>query len=418
MKLRLTVAAAAAAFSFMVSASVAAVPPVPMAPENVPLKVSADQTPQKIQVKSAFLVPTNEKIGAWHNGLWCSESAALYYNDKLGSEVLQDFGRMVRLELEGAGYPKLEESAFQEGMSGSAAEYQLAATMTNVAVNLCGTYREVEGGIWIRMRWELYSPRERRVVYSVVTEGAMRSDRKSADTGELMRGAIAVSARNLMAERGFMEQATRPAQSASTSAEQPVMRVVHRVTPGRSLPDRVMQMQSAVVTLYSGAGSGSGFYIDPVGYLLTSQHVVGDAKFVKVKLANGKELLGEVVRSARARDVALIKTEPVALAVFELSGGTPLVGAEVLAFGSPLGEANSSSVTRGILSSVREVDHLRWIQSDVKILPGSSGGPLVGPGSGVVGIATGGLAGGMAGINYFVPIDEAISELRLGFAGE
>jgi hypothetical protein len=414
----MAVLAVAAGFSFMGSASFAAMPSVPTAPQNVPIKVAADQTPQRIQVKSAFLVPTNEKIGSWHSGLWCSDSRPLYYSDKLGSEVLQDFGRIVRRELEGAGYPKQEESAFQEGMAASAAEYQLAATMTSLAMNLCGAYREAEGGIWIKLRWELFSPRERRVVYSVVTEGAMRSDSKSADTEELMRGALAAAVRNLLADRGFMEQATRPAQSASTSADQPVLRVVHKLTPGRSLSDRVLQMQSAVVTLYGGAGTGSGFYIDPAGYLLTSQHVVGDAKYLKVKLASGKELLGEVVRSSRARDVALIKTEPVALAVFEMSAGTPLVGAEVLAFGSPLGEANSSSVTRGVLSAVREMDHLRWIQSDVKILPGSSGGPLVGPSAGVVGIATAGLAAGMAGINYFVPVDEAISELRLGFVGE
>jgi serine protease Do len=418
MKMRVGVKAAALALSFVVSASFAALTPVPGAPENVPIKVSADQTPQRIQVKSAYVVPTNERIGAWHEGLWCSETKSLYYSERLGSEVLQDFGRIVRRELEGAGYPKQEESAFQDSMAASAAEYQLAATMTAVAMNLCGTYREAEGGVWIKLRWELFSPRERRVVYSAVTEGAMRSDRKNADTEGLMRGAITAAARNLLAERGFVEQATRPAQSAAANPEQPVLRIVRRVTPGRSLADRLLPMQSAVVTLYSGAGSGSGFYIDPSGYLLTSQHVVGDAKFVKVKLASGKELLGEVVRSARARDVALVKTEPVALAVFELSAGTPAVGVEVLALGSPLGEANSSSVTRGILSAVREVDRVRWIQSDVKILPGSSGGPLVGPSSGVVGIATSGLAAGMAGINYFVPVDEAISELRLGFVGE
>ena len=146
-------------------------------------------------------------------------------------------------------------------------------------------------------------------------------------------------------------------------------------------------------------------------HLLTNQHVVGDAKFVKVRLAAGRELLGEVLRSASLRDVALVKTDSVALAPLEMAVGEPRAGDDIYVFGSPLGDAYSSSVTRGIVSGMREVDRQRWVQSDVRVLPGSSGGPLVAGSGAVIGIA----ARGIAGLNLFIPIAEALSALQIEF---
>ncbi|HEX5682687.1 MAG TPA: S1C family serine protease [Ideonella sp.] len=409
----------AMAMAMTAIAQAASVPPVPNAPENVSIKMTVGQAAQSIQVKNLVTAATNEPIGVWATGPWCAPNTTLFFTHKYAGGMLQDFPRIVRRELEAAGYPTFKESVFQSSMPSAAAEYELAATLTNISMNVCGTYYDLEGGMWIRLAWELFSPRERQVVFSAVTEGAMRSDTKSKSNGdELTQGAIALAARNLLADPAFVEQATRRAQFASATTDQPVLRIARRSRSLVKAADLAPQMQSAVATLFSGAASGSGFYIDPAGYLLTNQHVVGDAKFVKVKLASGKDLLGEVIRSAALRDVALVKTDPVSLAVFEMAPTTPNVGIEVFALGSPLGEANSSSVTRGVLSAVREIEHLRWLQSDVRVLPGSSGGPLVGPNGSVIGIAASGIAGGIAGINYFVPIEDAIAALRLGFVGE
>lgn len=170
-----------------------------------------------------------------------------------------------------------------------------------------------------------------------------------------------------------------------------------------------------MATIFSGAGSGSGFFVSADGYLLTSQHVVGDAKFVKVKIGSGRELLGEVLRSDAGRDVALVKTEAVALTAMEIASDEPHAGAEVYALGSPLGQQLAGTVTHGVFSSTREFNGHRWLQSDVRILPGSSGGPLLGADGSVIGIATLVVDEGLAGINFFVPISEAMSVLKIGF---
>jgi S1-C subfamily serine protease len=85
-------------------------------------------------------------------------------------------------------------------------------------------------------------------------------------------------------------------------------------------------------------------------------------------------------------------------------------GSEVYAIGSPLKEELSGTVTKGIISGYREIVGLKWIQSDVPISPGNSGGPLVDSKGRIVGISTAGYqyGGSQVGINLFIPIEEAL----------
>jgi S1-C subfamily serine protease len=174
----------------------------------------------------------------------------------------------------------------------------------------------------------------------------------------------------------------------------------------------VPMLQAAVVTISTGRGTGSGFFVSD-GHVITNQHVVGDFKFVKVRLASGREIPGEVLRSDRKRDVALIKTEPIGAKSLGIRLTEPNVGEDLYAIGSPLGEKFSGTMTKGILSGHRIMNEQRWIQSDVAILPGNSGGPLLDTSGRVVGISCLALASGMANLNLFIPIGEAMSKLDL-----
>lgn len=384
------------------------------APSNEPVVLKSGTTGQKIVARKFFARATNEKMGVGQRGLFCSGSELLLFTQEAAAYAMQNIGIIVRRELDQAGYPGVTDSVFDSAADADI-EYELGATLIDMQLNVCGEKPEYKGSAWLNLEWELYSPRERRVVWRGTHAG-------SHNTGsgphqrlpELYRAAIVAAARNLLADPGFVENASRRAQGQQI-VEQPLLRIATRSTGSTTAQERMPQLQSAVVTVFSGAGQGSGFYFNAEGYLLTNQHVVGDAKFLKIKLANGRELLGEVLRSSAARDVALIKTEPVALATLELTPVEPAVGDEVLALGSPLGESLATSLTRGILSGSRQIKEQRWLQSDVRILPGSSGGPLLGKSGAVVGIAAAGVAGGLAGVNFFVPIQEALSSLRLDF---
>ena len=191
------------------------------------------------------------------------------------------------------------------------------------------------------------------------------------------------------------------------------------LTTGQAFSGRVTQnaptMLSAVVTIESGHGTGTGFYISQEGYLLTNQHVVGDAKFVRIRLAGGRSVVGEVLRTDTARDVALVRADPVTSSVLSPRRGEARVGEEVYLLGSPFGDALSGSMTRGIVSSRRVFDGIAFLQSDVAVNPGNSGGPLLDSDGSVLGLAQIDVRGAK-GIALFIPIEEALDKLSLTLA--
>jgi S1-C subfamily serine protease len=141
---------------------------------------------------------------------------------------------------------------------------------------------------------------------------------------------------------------------------------------------------------------------------------VGESRFVKVKLTTGRELVGEVIRSDKIRDVALLKTEPVSITPIALRRGDLNIGEDVYAVGSPLSHEFNTTLTKGILSGYRDIEHKKYLQSDVAILPGNSGGPLLDSSGSVIGITVGGvIKKGFSGMNFFIPVSDALSKLRV-----
>lgn len=400
-------------------AAAADLPRTRTAPAGQALSVVGRENLQRLSIRRIGSRPTQEKVGTISTAFFCGAPRDIRFNDEFAKLVLRDAVPFVRRELTAAGYPQPLESAFNgAGADPEPVEYEMGITLVDVEAYLCGSGTEVEGSLWARLRWELFSPRERRVVFSVETEGSAEaaSGQRKAIV-DLTHATITSAARNLLALPAFADNATRRAAPRVNSGDQTALPLARRSASQQSAAEAMPALQSAVVTVFAGQGSGSGFYIHREGWLLTNQHVVGDARFVKVKLASGRELAGEVVRSAAARDVALIKTEPVALATFEVAATEAAPGDDVYVLGSPLGESLASTVTRGVLSASREVREMRWLQSDVKVAPGSSGGPMVNRYGAVVGLTSRGLGEGSAGINFFVPIADALKTLKIDYLG-
>jgi serine protease Do len=160
-------------------------------------------------------------------------------------------------------------------------------------------------------------------------------------------------------------------------------------------------------------GAGSGFVIDPAGYVVTNNHVVGNASKVVVSLQDGSELTARVVGTDELTDLALLKVEPRAplVAVPWGASATARVGSWVLAAGNPFGLGGT--VTAGIISARgREIGagpFDDFIQTDAAINPGNSGGPLFNPAGEVIGINTAiySPSGASAGIGFATPSDLA-----------
>jgi serine protease Do len=158
---------------------------------------------------------------------------------------------------------------------------------------------------------------------------------------------------------------------------------------------------------------GSGFIINKDGYVLTNNHVVGDATEIKVKLSDGREFTAKVVGKDPPTDVALIKLEkaPHDLPTVALGDSDALEqGDFVLALGNPFGLAGSASF--GMVSakarSLQNGPFDDFIQTDAAINPGNSGGPLFNMKGEVVGINTAIVSPQIGqGIGFAVPISLA-----------
>lgn len=156
-------------------------------------------------------------------------------------------------------------------------------------------------------------------------------------------------------------------------------------------------------------GQGSGFIIDPAGFVVTNNHVVGEADRVTVELSDGRQLPARVVGADPKTDIALLKIEAgVQLPTVPWGNSDTLrVGEPVLAMGNPFGLGGSA--TAGIVSArgrqIGAGPYDDFIQTDASINPGNSGGPLFNTQGEVVGVNTAILSpsGGNIGIGFAVP---------------
>lgn len=158
-------------------------------------------------------------------------------------------------------------------------------------------------------------------------------------------------------------------------------------------------------------GVGSGFIISADGFILTNHHVVDGADSIIVTMPDKRELTAKLIGSDQRTDVALVKVEAKDLPSLAVGDPQKLrVGEWVVAIGSPFGLENS--VTAGIVSAKgRDTgDYLPFIQTDVAVNPGNSGGPLLNLRGEAIGINSQiySRTGGFMGISFAIPIDEAM----------
>lgn len=163
-----------------------------------------------------------------------------------------------------------------------------------------------------------------------------------------------------------------------------------------------------------GTAMGTGFLISDDGYLLTNHHVIDGAEEVKVRLSDRREFSATVVGSDAESDVAVLKIEASGLPMLRFGNAAAVKpGQWAVAIGSPFGF--EQSVTAGIVSAVQRSNpyanqrYVPFIQTDVPINRGNSGGPLLNVSGEVIGINSQifSNSGGYMGVSFAIPIDVA-----------
>lgn len=400
--------------------AVTALTPVKAHDQGLTVKLAVDP------LKVALL--QGDEMGNVSVGGFCLGSRPLTASEAF----IKNYGRFIASvatqALKKNGYPLASDSkanAFDTEQA-AAPDFRLGGVLQSLRMEICESGNTTEGWIHARIEWALYSEKAKRVVFQRSTEGLAFSKDKLPDFSNI---AYTMSLENFLAAPEVMAalKAAPPVVAAAPAAAASAAGAAS-AAPAAAAPAGALQLagaapatggaqknqaklRAAVVTLNTASGSGSGFYIDRAGYLLTNFHVVSGSRYVKVTLLNGDKLVAEVVKLSERDDVALLKSVAIDFEPLAVRPDTLEVGEEVYAIGTPLGVL-TSTMTRGVLSADRTTQGVRMLQSDAAVTFGSSGGPLLDGEGRVIGITTGGVRG-EKGFNFFIPIQDALRSVNV-----
>jgi serine protease Do len=411
MKIRCKTSAALAACGllFALAAHAAGEPAAPASAADA--AVPADK-PKIEYAKVRTQILAGDSIGFIELGWFCNGKTEIKAPDRI-EDVLNSFTELAFKKVSrtlGLSLAQREVSAFDTGAP-SDADYRLGGTVLSVDNKICTYSNNVKGSIKVEIKWDLFSTKQQRVVLSrTVTASYARDSFETTSPRDFQVNGFAAALTAFFADAD-VKQALAGVPPAAPVASLPALHLPGGSFVAGSTLQKTDALKAAVVTISSDSGSGSGFYVAD-GYLLTNRHVVGSSKYVKVKLASGKELVGEVIRENGPRDVALLKTESAGVPAIRLRATDGVVGEDVWAIGSPLGQQLAGTMTRGVLSGVRTNEGLSYLQSDVAVNPGNSGGPLIDAQGNAIGL-TALKINGTTGLAFFVPGRDAMDRLSV-----
>ena len=373
-------------------------------------------------------IPRNQPIGANEVGLACiPESEKFFQRHMIDPLALVD---IFKTELEKANINAIgnNKNMFEDPNNFySDVDIAVGARVISFKENACfpfagfGNTRTQKSRAEMQIDWQVYDILSRKVILTITTNGAHAMPKALEFSSHIAaEEAFAQATRFLIADKGFQDIVVAKPKSLSevtqnrrnySSLGLSISHSQHAKTP--------VDYQNATVRIQIAQSHGSGFFVSDQGHILTNQHVVGKRKDVRVILQDGREFQGEVLRRDNIRDVALVKINLKPDYIFTLSKKLPQIGADAFAIGTPLSDAMQGTVSKGIISSIRKflTPAQTFIQSDATIHAGSSGGPLIDATGNVIGISVMGLRDGnngtIAGMNFFIPIQEALSVLKV-----
>ena len=311
------------------------------------------------------------------------------------------------------GYPVEDLTEMFHDSKDRVADLQIGARIIEATLNECyPDHRndlKATGNAYLKIEWSVYSTLEKRVLLTITTEGSTyREVESSIGEAGIIRPAFADALERLATSPKYRDVVDPPRKTEIAQAAGSRIRIKRVQEFSGDLKSNIESIKKAVATVTANRGSGSGFVISADGTVVTAEHVVSGSRLVKVLIASGQECYGEVAAASKQRDLAIIRLDCSGLMPLPLSRQKVVEGGEVFAVGTPLSEKLQFSVTKGVVSGIRKIDELDYIQSDVTVLPGSSGGPLLDSKGNVVGVTLGGLRQGSSplGVNFFIPLTD------------
>ena len=368
--------------------------------------------------RAVFRMDEGAVWGHVSGGVGCGIDYELLRWGQEGSEIRTErlgaaFSRAVS-DIAGA---QQDENLFEDARD--TPDLQVAAAISDMRADVCEQpgLAGFRGSLSMTVQWQVYDPSAREIVGKFETHAAGQSSQNTANgVDDLFLAAFRANARDLMNDAQFERLLKTPAAKAGRppeGANAPPIRIA--IAAGRGTPTPLPVAVQSVALVVTGEGHGSGFLIASEGYVLTNNHVVGTARSVRIRWPDGAEEPGEVIRTDPVRDVAVVRVKPSSRRPLALHTALPAQGETVFAIGAPLDPGLQGTLTRGIVSANRVIKDQPFIQSDVAVTHGNSGGPLLDTQGEVIGLTVSGYEenGAPVGLNMFIPVGDALRALAL-----
>lgn len=269
--------------------------------------------------------------------------------------------------------------------------------------------------ISVIVHWTVFDVKKENIVFELTTAGY--SDTKVTLLNEELSKAFQDATRGLLNDAKFKELAVKKGDDVNAKGEKEASLELPKIAKKTyaSYGDMVKNVVNACLTVKTNFGHGSGFLVSEDGYILTNNHVVSGADKIDVVFDNGFSFEAKLIKANEDRDVALLKISGSGFKALPLgTSDDASVGTEVVAIGTPQDIKLGQTVTKGIVSGKREMEEKNFIQTDVAINSGNSGGPLINSSGEVIGIIVAKVFGkSVEGLGFAIPINEAIKKLNL-----
>ncbi|HWA60087.1 MAG TPA: serine protease [Caulobacteraceae bacterium] len=400
-------------------------PPMPGAPEHAPAAAAPAAAPPAAATPAgdfqpvaftrlAVRLPVGEPWMTMQSGMFCNPYRTSTWPGGQSDYQIRSFQDPFRTEFLAAGLKMEGDPNNLFETTTNSADFAIAGVIVALDQKFCAKGSGTMGSVDMTVEWQLYSRLQKQVVATVRTSGQSQSKEARQGGSQILLIEAFTQSVHQLAASPELRKALAGTARGETELVRPTASAPISLTAAPALPGVEAAVKS-VVLVRAGGTEGTGVLVSRDGYILTAAHVVGDAPAVKIRWSDGKEAPGEVVRISKGRDVALIKVDPGLHAPLPLRRDEPPVGDPVFAVGALFGERFQSSVTRGVMSADRNFDGYAYIQSDVVVDPGASGGPLLDSQGRVIGLTVLGVRpGGLpSGINLFVPTRDAMDFLSL-----
>lgn len=258
------------------------------------------------------------------------------------------------------------------------------------------------------IKWTIYDNKKGNVVFEKEIQTSVWGNNQSSKL--LIFEGLSGSVKKLLCDPDFVNQVRKKNEEKIQVESSNETISITSISP----PSNYSEAMQSAVTIDLGNSHGSGVIISKDGFVLTNYHVVEDEKEVRVILSNGVTIPAFVVRVDKVSDLALLRIAATGFKALAITTGEVLVGAEVVAIGTPNNIELGQSITRGIISGMREIEGNVLLQTDVSVSPGNSGGPLLNNKNEVVGIINSKMIGkGIEGIAFAIPIKRALDKLGI-----